>query len=79
MGRFFVEDCAEELGASAEEFFVEDPMSILLADIDVYHGAGEKFIEWFLFSFGHFGGWRRAKKELRAEYVVLTFENNEIE
>lgn len=41
-GGLVVEDFAEEGGVVAEELFVEDPVCVFGADVDVYHGAGEE-------------------------------------
>jgi len=41
---FGVEDVAEEWGVGAEELFVEDPVGVVGADVDVYEGVGEESI-----------------------------------
>ena len=39
---FGVKDVAEEGGVVAEELFVEDPVGVFGADVDVYEGVGEE-------------------------------------
>lgn len=39
-----VEEVAEEFGAVAEEFFVQDPVGVFGADVDVYEGGGEESV-----------------------------------
>lgn len=53
---FCVEFGGEEGGVVTEEFFVEGPMGGVRADVDVYEGGGEEFIEGFLA--GGFWRWR---------------------
>ena len=49
-GGFVVEEVREEGGVVAEEFFVQDPVVGVWADVDVYHSVGEESRE------GHVSG-----------------------
>ena len=42
VGGFVVEACTEEGGVVAEELFVEDPVSVFRANVNVNKGVGEE-------------------------------------